>query len=103
MQTLPLSLTCLPASLRKKKAVLELTAVISSYSDSLISENGFFSTLPTVLMAMSGLPTAAMASVKSFSTAAADVRSPCKATACAPLACIALTVASASALEAALL
>ena len=66
MQILPLSLTCLPASRRKKNADLELTALISSYSVSLISVMGFFSTLPTVLMAMSGLPTAAMASANSF-------------------------------------
>ncbi|CFN72122.1 Uncharacterised protein [Bordetella pertussis] len=59
---LPWSLTWRPASLRKKNADLALTAAISSYSASLISENGFFSTLPTVLMAMSGRPTAATAS-----------------------------------------
>ena len=65
MQILPLSLTCLPASRRKENADLALTALISSYSASLISVKGFFNTLPTVLMAMSGLPTAAMASANS--------------------------------------
>ncbi len=87
----------------KKKADLELTAVISSYSASVISTNGFFSTLPTVLMAMSGLPTAAIASANSASTAPAVVRSPWKATPSAPAALIAATVSSAAALVAALL
>jgi hypothetical protein len=94
---------CRPASFRKKKAVLALTALIASYSASLISSIGFLSTLPTVLIAMSGRPTAATASANSFSIAAAVLRSACRATACAPAACTAATVASASARVAALL
>lgn len=75
MQTLPPLLTFRPASFRKKKADLLFTALISSNSASLISTIGFFSTLPTVLIAMSMLPIAALASANSFSTALAVVRS----------------------------
>ena len=74
-ETLPLSLTFLPASFRKKKADLELTAVILSYSASVMSTIGFFNTLPTVLIAISMPPSAALASAKSFSIAPAPVRS----------------------------
>ncbi|MNE65683.1 hypothetical protein D3C80_1611870 [compost metagenome] len=87
----------------KKKAVLALTALIASYSASEISTIGFFSTLPTVLMAMSGLPIAATASAKSLATALAVVRSAWNAMASAPAALTAATVASASGLDAALL
>ncbi|MNL84256.1 hypothetical protein D3C87_2121750 [compost metagenome] len=80
-----------------------MTALISSYSASVISTKGFFSTLPTVLTAMSMLPSAALASAKSFSTLAALVRSPEKAWAAAPVALIAATVSSAAAFVAALL
>ncbi len=103
VQILPLSFTWRPASFRKKKAVFELTAVISSYSASLISVKGFFSTLPTVLIAMSGRPIAAIVSAKSFSIAAAEVRSAWKATASAPAARIAASVSSVSAAEEGLL
>lgn len=75
VQTFPLSLTCLPASLRKKNAHFELTALISSNSGSLISTMGFLSTLPTVLTAISTEPMAAFASAKSFSMDEAVVRS----------------------------
>ena len=91
------------ASRRKKNAAFELTAVISSYSASVISVKGFFSTLPTVLIAMSGRPTAATASANSFSMAPAELRSACNATAWAPSCFTAATVASASALVAGLL
>lgn len=50
----------------KKNADLLLTANISSYSASLISVKGFFSTLPTVLIAMSILPKRCFASSNSF-------------------------------------
>lgn len=60
-------------------------------TDGLISRNtqstmGFFNTLPTVLIAMSGLPTTEIASAKSFSIAPALVRSPRNAISCAPAA-----------------
>ncbi|MNE80283.1 hypothetical protein D3C80_1768370 [compost metagenome] len=103
VQMRPPSLTWRPASLRKKNAVFALTALIWSYSASLISSIGFFSTLPTVLIAMSGRPTAATASANSRPIAVAEVRSACNATAFAPAACTAATVASASAWVAALL
>lgn len=97
MQILPLSLRCLPASLRKKNADLALTSLIWSYSASLMSTIGFLSTLPTVLMAMSGRPMASTTSANSFSMAPARVRSAWNATAWAPAALIAAIVASASA------
>ena len=87
----------------KKNADLLLTANISSYSASLISVNGFFSTLPTVLIAMSILPKRCFASSNSFSTAAAVVRSPWNVAASAPAARTATAVSSACACDAALL
>src|SRR5581483_485831 len=94
---LPQSFIRFPASCMKKYAAFALMANIVSYSSSVVSTNGFLSTLPTVLTAMSTRPYRLTAPSNSLTTSETLVRSPWMANAFPPAAWTAFTVSSAEA------